>query len=99
MTSPTIITMNECEAPSQEKINTEASTLTIENSTFVAQSKRGLHCEDGCSFSITFSTLLILAFWALIAYIIYVYGFNYGSWDPNYRYYCNNNFNGVNNCG
>ena len=90
--------MNECEASPQEKCNPEKATLTIEKASLGSRLKRGLFCEDGFSCSFTFGTLAILAFWALVyAYIIYVYAFNYGNWDPNYRNYCNRN--GVNNCG
>ena len=85
---------------SQEKISTEETTvLTIENSSFVARLKRGSFFGDCYTFSITFSSFFLLALLALAGYIIYVYAFNYGNWDPNYRNYCNNNFNGVNNCG
>ena len=91
--------MKECDMPSslpQEKISTEETTLTIENTSFVARLKRG-NFADCYTFSITFSSLFLLALLALAGYIIYVYAFNYGNWDPNYRNYCNRN--GVNNCG
>jgi len=74
---------------SSTSITPPTTSLTIEKTSFRARLKRGLSCNDGLTFEITVGSLLILLFWGLVGYLIYVYGFNGGNWNP----YGNNNNN------
>ena len=97
MTSPTVICMQDDLDTKSEQILTnknqqETTPMTVEKSSFVTRFKRGLSCntcDDGVTFEITIGWCLILALLGLIGYIIYVYGFNGGNWNPNNN---NNNF-------
>ena len=92
--------MNECEAPSsssQEKCSTEEAQLTIEKSSLAARLKRGFYFEDGCYISVQYTVLALIGLGILFSYLIFVYGFNYGVWDPNFRHICNN-YNNPHEC-
>ncbi len=102
MKSPTVICMQDDLKTKSEQILTNnnqqettitTTSMTVEKSSFVTRFKRGLSCDtcdDGMTFEITIGWCLILAILGLIGYIIYVYGFNGGNWNPNNNN--NNNF-------
>ena len=110
MTSSSIIidiknldSKNEKTISSITPINSQ--TLIIEKaSPFRARfTKRGFSSsddDDGLTFQITFGSLLFtLIFWAFIGYLIFVYGFNGGNWNPFGNNGCTNNNNNNNiNC-
>ena len=70
-----------CDEKSRPSSN---SSLTIEKTSFLTRLRRGFSYDDdgGYTLEMSFGSLLILAFWAFIGYIIYVYGFHGGNWNP-----------------